>query len=168
MDQAVSTHIQKAHFVATCNNNQKAGSRIQNQYVRLILLSHNKVEVSQVLELKPASLQKTKLPEKSNLSQSIVVASPLHDKDINPVLLMNHLLSLKSLTSQAFSLKCSGTGLGVFAFLAERSHLGRSVSQFTVACCLRFTGIWKSQQELTAASKPYVAASVAQLCDSCY
>lgn len=38
------------------------------QYVRLILLPQNKVEVSQVLELKPASQQNTKLPEKSNLT----------------------------------------------------------------------------------------------------
>lgn len=154
--------------IATSNNNQKAGSRIQNQCVRLIPLPRNEVEVSQLLELKPASVQNTKLPEKSSLSSSVIAASPLQGKDINPVLLMKHLLGLKSLTSQAFSPKCSGTIFGVFAFLAECSHLGRSVSQFTLACCSHFTGIWKSQQELTAASKPYVVASVAQLCDSCY
>lgn len=140
MDQAVPTHVRKAPFIATCNNNQKAGIRIQNQYVRLIPLPRNKVEVSQVLQLKPASVQNTKLPEKSNLSQSIIVASPLHDKDINPVLLMNHLLSLKSLTSQAFSLKCSGTGFGFFCFLSRTQSFGKEC--FSVSCCLLFAFYW--------------------------
>lgn len=68
MNQAVPINLQKALFIATCNNKQKAESRIQNQHVRLIPLPKNKVEVSQVLELKPASQQNAKLPEKFCLS----------------------------------------------------------------------------------------------------
>lgn len=46
MNQAVPINLQKALFIATCNNKQKAGSRIQNQHVRLIPFPKNKVEVS--------------------------------------------------------------------------------------------------------------------------
>lgn len=140
MDQAVPINLQQAHLITTCNNNRKAGSRIQNQYVRLILLPQNNVEVSQVLELKPASEQNAKLPEKSNLPSSVVVAPPLHDKDINPVLLMKYLLSLKSLTSQALSLKCSSTSFCFFPSLTECSQLGKE--HFSVYCCLLFAFYW--------------------------
>lgn len=66
-------------------------------------------------------------------------------------------LSLRSLTC-LFSLltECKEiTGAGV-------------ISQFVTACCLPVTGIWKYQPRLRAASKPYVVASVAHLCDSCF
>lgn len=138
MHQAVSTHVQKAHFIAACNNNQKAGSRIQNQYVRLIPLPQNKEEVPQLLELKPASVQNTKLPEKSNPSQSIIVASPLHDKDINPVLLMKHLLSLKSLTSQTLSLKVQWYLFWFFLLSQQNAVIweGAFLSLLLLAVCI--------------------------------